>query len=51
MPDNLAAVRDSLQALIRASAGSTNQKVVNARNAVMAKLDEIDSQVGPVVDP
>lgn len=47
MPSNLDNARAAINELIAATGKNTNSKVVNARSALMAKLDEIDDQVGP----
>jgi hypothetical protein len=47
MPDALDAAQLVLTNAVDVSGKSTNTKVVNSRNAIMAKLDEIDTQVGP----
>jgi hypothetical protein len=45
-PGNLDTAVIAVNAVTKASAAGTNTKVVNSRAAIMAKLDEIDGQVG-----
>jgi hypothetical protein len=47
VPANLALVEAAINSVTVASAKGTNTKVANSRQAIMAKLDELDIQVGP----
>lgn len=47
MPTNLETTAKSINDVTVAQSKATNTKVTNSRAAIMAKLDELDSQVGP----
>lgn len=47
LPGNLDAAVASVNAQTKASAANTNLRVSNTRSAIMAKLEELDTQVGP----